>query len=71
MSQTEWIDIGGVSAPLYDESELTERTQHWYTLFKDREDFYEFLLEYEDTADEVTSSEYAMRAAFRLDLEED
>lgn len=61
--------LGGVKAPLYDESELTEKQNHWYSLFNGRGDFHELLMEYDDTADEITSSEYAMRATMHLDLE--
>ena len=63
--------LGGVKAPLYDESELTEKQNHWYSLFNGRGDFHELLMEYDDTADEITSNEYAMRATMHLDLEEE
>ena len=63
--------LGGVRAPLYDESELTEKQNHWYSLFNGRGDFHALLMEYDDTADEVTSSEKAMRATMHLDLEEE
>jgi len=63
--------LGGVKAPLYDESELTEKQNHWYSLFNGRGDFHEFVMEYDDTADEVASSEKAMRATMHLDQEED
>lgn len=63
--------LNDVQAPLYEESELTEKQNHWYSLFNGRTDFHALLMEYDDTADEVTSSEKAMRATMHLDLEEE
>ena len=62
--------LSGIKSPLYDESELAENQDHWYRMFDGRGDFHELLMEHDDTADEITSSEYAMRATMHLDLEE-
>lgn len=61
--------VGG-GKPLYDESALSEKQDHWYQLLKHQESLFDLLMDNEDTANEIAESEYAMRAVFWLDLQE-
>jgi len=54
-----------------DEAEKSIRVQNWLTIFEGEEDLFELLMDFEDTADEITSSKAAMRVVFRLDLVEE
>jgi len=56
------------STTILDEAEKSVRQQNWFSILEDEEDFFELLMENDDTADEVTESEAAMRVVLRLDL---
>ena len=51
-----------------DEAPKSVRVQNWWQILEDEERFFELLMDNDDTADEVTESEAAMRVALRLDL---
>ena len=54
-----------------DEADKSVRVQNWWEIFEGEEDLFELLMDFEDTADEITESEAAMRVVFRLDLVEE
>jgi hypothetical protein len=54
---------------ILDEAEKSVRVQNWYSILENEQTFFETLLKFDDTADEVTQSEAAMRVIFALDLE--
>lgn len=57
-----------MSTTILDEAEKSVRQQNWWSILEGEEDFFELLMDNDDTADEVTESEAAMRVALRLDL---
>lgn len=55
---------------ILDEAEKSVREQNWWTILEGEEDFFELLMEHEDTADEIAESEAAMRVVFTLEPED-
>jgi hypothetical protein len=65
-----WESVGGgVSPPKYEESQLVEKRYHWYSLFKNRQNYLEYMMNHPETADEISASESAMKAITRLEDE--
>ena len=61
---------GGLGVPRHPDSELVELQHHWRELLKDT-DYFEYLIQREEYASEITNSEEAMKAVFQLDLSGD
>jgi hypothetical protein len=53
---------------ILDEAEKSVRQQNWWTVLENEQRFFELLMDNDDTADEITQSEAAMRVVFALDL---
>lgn len=58
-----------MSTTILDEAEKSVRVQNWYSILENEQNLFETLLKFDDTADEVTESEAAMRVIFALDLD--
>jgi hypothetical protein len=58
-----------MSTTILDEAEKSVRVQNWYSILENEQNLFETLLASDDTADEVTQSEAAMRVIFALDLD--
>ena len=54
---------------ILDEAEKSVRQQNWWTVLENEQRFFELLMDNDDTADEITQSEAAMRVVFALDLQ--
>jgi hypothetical protein len=52
-----------------DQADKTIRVQNYYEMFDQEQNLVETLLAFDDTADEITSSDAAMRVIFALDQE--
>lgn len=53
---------------ILDEADKSVRQQNWWSILENEQQFFELLMENDDTADELTQSEAAMRVVFALDL---
>lgn len=53
---------------ILDEAGKSVRQQNWWTILENEQQFFELLMDNDDTADELTQSEAAMRVVFVLDL---
>lgn len=53
---------------ILDEADKSVRQQNWWSILENEQQFFELLMENDDTADEITQSEAAMRVVFALDL---
>mgnify|MGYP007020458889 FL=1 len=54
---------------ILDEAGKSVRQQNWWTVLENEQRFFELLMDNDDTADEITQSEAAMRVVFALDLQ--
>jgi hypothetical protein len=54
---------------ILDEADKSVRQQNWWTVLENEQRFFELLMDNDDTADEITQSEAAMRVVFALDLQ--
>lgn len=54
---------------ILDEADKSVRQQNWWTVLENEQQFFELLMANDDTADEVTNSQAAMRVVFALDLQ--
>ena len=54
---------------ILDEADKSVRQQNWWTILENEQRFFELLMDNDDTADEITQSEAAMRVVFALDLQ--
>ena len=56
---------------ILDEAELSVKHIDWWKVLKGEEDLLEMMMDFEDTADEISSSEAAMRVIMTQDPEND
>jgi hypothetical protein len=52
---------------IVDRSDKSIRIQNWYTILENEPDLLELLLDFNDTADEITASDAAMEVIMALD----
>jgi|APHM01.1.fsa_nt_gi hypothetical protein len=55
---------------IIDQAEKSVRVQNWYSILDNEPQLLETLLAFDDTANEVTTSDAAMRVIFNIDREE-
>jgi len=53
---------------ILDSADKSVRTQNWFSTLKNNQQLFELLMKHEDTADEITNDQAAMRVIFDLDL---